>query len=152
MLFRLTREYKISVLFRRFFFFNIALLQMLFEGNVAYFIYVCFGNMNMSFSFSFADKLALVFTVLFLFVLLVFSVIFYLLLGKYLMKQAGYFIYCFYRCLPAHFFLALRTFFRGCLRGAIHYFLYHHYEWEIICLTLVELIVLICAIIIEKRS
>ena len=135
-LFRTIREYKISVFFRRFFFFWIALLQILFEGNLSYFVYVCFGNLSLAFSFSFADKLSLIFNILFLFVLLLFSVTFYLLLGKFLRKKAGYFIYCFYRCLPGHFFLSFRAFMRGFLRGSIHFFLHNYYEWEIFSLSL----------------
>lgn len=97
--FHLIYNYKISILIRRFYFFTAALFQMLLEGNIAYFSFICFGNITaIPFSFSFFDKIALGITLLFFFIIITFIFSFYFLIGKYLQKQSCYFIYCYYRC------------------------------------------------------
>ena len=106
-IFKAIHKYKISLLFRRYYFFWGALIQILFEGNVAYFTFCCFNHLGHSFSFRFADKLALIFTITFLFIILILSVTFYILIGRIYQKQASYFIYCLYRCEESYFFLVM---------------------------------------------
>ena len=73
----------------------------------------------MSFSFYFADKVALLVTVVVLWAVTVFSLTFYPLIGRYLKKQAGYFIYCVYRFNPGYCFLHFKFLIRNFIRGAI---------------------------------
>ena len=106
-IFRALSKYKISILFRRYYFFTGTLLQILFEGNVAYFTFCCFNHLGQAFSFRFSDKLSLLFTIAFLFILLILSLTLYFFIGKLYQKQSSYFIYCLYRCQYSYLFLVM---------------------------------------------
>lgn len=151
-IFKLTWEYKISSLVRRFYFFKIALLQIILEGNLSYFVYLSFSHLSHAFSFTFFDKLSLIFTVIFLFGVLMFSIAFYLIIGKLLKKNSCYFIYCFYRCPSTFKFLTVNNLIRGFLRGSVHFFLYNYYGYQIVSLCVVELLVIGLTIVTEKSK
>lgn len=126
-LFLQLRQYKISQFLRKYFFIKATLFQTLLEGSVSYFVYVCLGNLELSFSFKFGDRLSLLFAVLFFWAVLLFSFAFYLLLGHYLRKRACYFIFCMYRSYEGHFYLTLRNLVRNLGRGAVFFFFHHLY-------------------------
>lgn len=118
-----------SQLFRRYYFFGPVLLQTLFEGNIAYFTYCCFNHLSNAFSFKFADKLALLFTVLFLFIVLIISICFYFIVGELLKNKSCYFIHCFYRCHKSYCYLMMYNMLIEFVKGSIHYFLAGKYDY-----------------------
>ena len=136
-LFCIIRNYKISQHFRKYYFIKTVLLRTLLEGNIAYFIYVCFGHLAMPFTFDFYDRLSLSFTVVFLWVLLVFSLIFYSLIGRYLQNKAGHFLYCYYRCNSGYLLIASKNLIRNFLRGAIFYFFHENPKYEMFLLIVI---------------
>ena len=140
------------MLVRRYYFFKSVLLQSLLEGNLPYFVYLSFSHLNHAFSFTFFDKLSLIFTLLFLIVVLLFSIAFYLMIGKSLKKTSCYFIYCLYRCASAFKFLTVNNLIRGFLRGSIHFFLHNYYGYQIASLCAVELLVIGITIATEKSK
>ena len=141
------RKYRISRFLRKFYFIKSVLLQVLIEGNVVYFTYVCFGHLSTSFSFQFGDKVSLLFTVVFLFVVVVFTFAYYLLVGHFLQEKAGYFIYCYYRCNSGYFLLSTKNLIRNFLRGAVFYFLHEFYLQELSLLSSIEVLVIIILIL-----
>ena len=106
-IFKAIYKFKVSILFRRYYFFTGTIIQILFEGNISYFTFCCFNHLGHSFSFSFADKLSLLFTVMFLFIVLMLSISFYFLIGHLYKKLSSYFIYCFYRCNQSYWYLMM---------------------------------------------
>lgn len=125
-LFKILQKYKISQYFRKFYFLKPILFQSLIEGNVCYFVYVCLGHLSVSFSFKFEDKACLGLTVFFLWIILMFSFCFYVLVGHFLREKACYFIFCFYRCNAGYFYLTIKNLSRNLLRGTIFFF-FHEY-------------------------
>jgi hypothetical protein len=123
-LFYLVKNYKVSKYLRKFYFIKTALLQILLEGNIVYFTYVCFGHLTTSFTFEFGDKISLFFTVLFLFLLVIFTFGFYPLMGSFLLKKSSYFLYSCYRCYPGYTYLSVKNLIRNFLRGTVFYFLH----------------------------
>ena len=91
LIFYLLRKRRISKYLRKFYFIKCSLGVALLESNLEYFVFVCFMNINSSFSFNWANKFELSFAVLFLLSLLSYSFCFYMLMFKYLGKQASYF-------------------------------------------------------------
>lgn len=91
LIFQLFRNYEISKYIRKFCFINSVLAVALLESSLSYFIFVCLSHLQHSFSFNLVDKLSLSFTVIFLFSLFLFSFSFYILIFKYLGKQASLF-------------------------------------------------------------
>jgi hypothetical protein len=149
-LFLLIKKYKVSQNIRKFYFVKTVLLQSLFEGNVIYLVYVCFGHLQSSFSFHFGDKLSLAFTVLFLWVTVVFTFCFYQMVGYFLGKRACYFIYCYYRCDYSYHYLTLKNLVRNFLRGSIFYFLRDYLAEEFILLSVVEVGLVLCSIALQS--
>ena len=98
-LFHLLRKYGIraSKYFKKFYFLKTTLAVVLLEGNLAYFMFVCFLHLQVAFSFNLADKLSLSFTILLLFALVSFCFCFYLMLFRYLGKRASKFTENIYR-------------------------------------------------------
>ena len=123
---------------------------MTFEGNIAYFTFCCFNHLTNAFSFKFADKLTLLFTVMFLFIMLVLSISFYFIIGQLLKKKACYFIQCFYRCHKAYCYLAMYNMFIEFVKGALHYFLLNKYGYLMACLCALECFIIIYTIYMEK--
>ena len=124
LIFLLLQKYKVSQYIRKFYFIKATLLQTLIEGNVIYFVYVCLGHLSTAFHFIFGDKASLAFTVVFLWVVMMFSFTFYSLTGHFLQKKAGYFLPCVYRCNLGYFLTTVKNLVRNFLRGAIFYFLH----------------------------
>ena len=91
LIFYILHDGKFSKHLRKFYFIKSALGVALLESNLAYFIFVCLMNLNQSFSFNWGNKIEFVFTILFLLSLLLFTFCSYLLIFKYLGKQAIYF-------------------------------------------------------------
>ena len=91
LLFHLLRNHRVSLYFRKFCFVKTTLAVALLESSLGYFIFVCLSHLQHSFSFNLADKLSLSLTVVFLFGLFLFSFSFYILVFKYLGKQASCF-------------------------------------------------------------
>lgn len=151
-IFRILSTRKISSYLRKYFFLKTTIIQTLLEGNIAYFTYVCFGNLNLSFSFYFVDKILIGTTVVFLWVIVLFSLIFYPLIGKYLKKRAGYFIYCVYRFNPGYYFIQIKLLLRNFMRGAIFYFLHSSYVAELFLLLGVEVMVLVITLILQQKQ
>lgn len=151
-LFLATVKFKISQLFRKFYFFKATLLQTIFEGSISYFVYVCFGHLSMAFAFGFADKAALMLTVAFLWGLLAFSLTFYLLIGYFLGAKAYHFLYCMYRVHESYIFITAKMLLRNFVRGAIFFFLHDFYEIELLLLSAVELAVILAALALETRN
>ena len=123
-LFLLLQQHKISQFLRKFYFIKSILLQTLIEGNLVYLVYVCFGHLSTAFHFRFADRLSLAFTVVFLWGIVLFSLTFYILVGRFLQSKACYFLYCYYRCTSGYFFITIKNLVRNFLRGATFYFLH----------------------------
>ena len=97
LIFHLLRNYRISKYIRKFCFLSSTLAVAILESSLGYFIFVCLSHVLQSFSFKLVDKLSLSFTVIFLFSLFLFSFSFYILVFKYLGKQASYFNEFIYR-------------------------------------------------------
>ena len=128
-LFIIIRNYKVSQYVRKYYFGKTVLLQTLVEGNVIYFVYVCFGHFSTSFSFQFGDKISLAFTLAFFLFITVSVFVFYSLAGEFLQQRAGYFIYNYYRCNEGLFVITVKNLVRNFLRGSIFYFLHEFYAW-----------------------
>lgn len=90
--FHMTKQFKISLVFRKFSFFKTILFKLLIEENIGYFAYICLGNMTELFSFSNFSKCYNLFSISVLFILLIYCLAFYLFIGKYLGKRSSYFI------------------------------------------------------------
>ena len=149
-IFKAIYKYKASTIFRRYYFFGPAFLQIIFEGNIAYFTFCCFNHLTNAFSFRFADKLSLLFTIMFLFILLLLSVCFYLCIGKLLEKKSCYFIYSFYRCHQAYCYLAVYNMTFEFIKGCLHYFLLKQYGYLMASLCVLECFIIIYTIYMEK--
>ena len=104
------------------------------------------------FAFSFYDKIAMGISIIFYFTVLFCSIAFYYVANVYLRKKMGYFIYCFYRCMPALTYIAVNFFFRGVVCGAIHHFFHNSYGKLILSLCIVEILMLIFTIAVEKMG
>ena len=139
-----------STIFRRYYFFGSVFLQMTFEGNIAYFTFCCFNHLSNAFSFRFADKLALLFAVMFLFIILLLSTSFYFIIGQLLEKKVCYFIHCFYRCHKAYCYLTVYNLFIEFVKGALHYFLLDKYGYLMGSLCTLECLIIIYTIYMEK--
>ena len=145
-------NYRISILFRRFYFIECSIIQALLESNFSFFTYLFFKQMSVPFFFNFTDKVFLAGTVLLFFCMVIIACCFYFILNKYHGKGFGYFIYYYYRCFPAFVAISLKYFCRGFLKGCIHGLFYYDYQTEIILLSVLEVAILIVLVIIEKRS
>ena len=125
--FNLLFNYKISILFRRFYFTPCVLIQMLVETNLAFFTYLIFKQIGVAFSFQFTDKIFLALSILIFGIFLVFSLCSYFIGNQIYGKGFGYFIYCYYRCFPAMGYITIKYILRGFLKGAIHHFFHEEY-------------------------
>lgn len=121
-LFILLQKWKVSKYIRKYCFFKTTLIVISLESNLAYFVYICFLNLQNAFSFNLVDKISLSFTVIFLFVLFILGLTFSMLIFKYLGKQASYFNDSAYRE-SASFVYRSVTLIRNILRGVIYSFL-----------------------------
>lgn len=121
-LYIILQKWRISRYIKSFYFIKTVLLQTLLEGNIAYFTYVCFGHLTTSFHFKYGDKLSLIFTVVFLFMILLFSISFYPLMGHYLKKKSKIFISCHPPTNSGYLFLSIKNSMRNFLRGSVFYF------------------------------
>ena len=151
-IFLLLFNYKISVFFRRYSFVFPSSVQMLLEGNVAYFTFIAFNQMKVAFSFKFIDKLSIVVCVCFFGFLFIGSICFYVICNQFYQKQFGYFLYCVFRCNSALCFLTVKFFTRGILRGAIHHFFFSQYGVEILLLCVVDSLIVLMGIVLEKMN
>lgn len=91
-IFHMIKNYKISRLFRQFSFFKANLFKLLLEENIAYFSYICLGNMTELHSFDSNSKWFNLFSIMALFIIVTYCVIFYFIIGKYLGKRTSYFV------------------------------------------------------------
>lgn len=78
------KRWEVTKAFRRYSFFWWNLWSTLVEGNLAYFSYISFSNLQLPFSFTPSDKASLFFTLLFLFFLVAYVLLYYVLLHKFL--------------------------------------------------------------------
>ena len=152
LLFKILSQHNISRYLRKFYFIKTALLQALIEGNVAYFAYVSFGHLQTSFNFSFKDKFSLVFTVVFLWFIVLFSFAYYPLVNFFLKKKAGYFLSYVYRCDSGCFFLTIKNLVRNFLRGAIFYFLHEFHEKQLIFLLVTQVVIIVLALYFQQKK
>ena len=150
-IFHCIHPYKISVYLRRYYFLSCALSQGLIEGNIPFFTYLFFRQCYLAFSFKFTDKIFIAIAIVLFFFVIIFVCCFYFIYNWYLEKKFGYFIYCFYRSLPAMVFLTFQLVMRGLVRGAIHSCLHNHYTTEIILLCVMEASIIVVAVWIEKK-
>ena len=150
--FRILSQYKISQHLRKFYFLKTIFAQTLIEGNIIYFTYVCFSHLDTSFLFRFGDKVSLVFTTVFLWGLILFTLVYYPLVGCFLKQRASYFIYCYYRCNSGYFYLNVKNLGRNFLRGAVFYFMDNFFKEEIALLCLIQAIVIIVTIYLETHK
>lgn len=104
---------------RKYFFFFPSLLQVLIESNVAYFVFVCFSHLLSSFCFKYRDKCSLIFTILFLFGLVIYTSTFFILVDKFFKKNSYHFIPGFYRINKTFYYLTLACLLRNFIKGAI---------------------------------
>lgn len=123
-LYIILQKWRISRYIKSFYFIKTVLLQTLLEGNIAYFTYVCFGHLTTSFHFKYGDKLSLIFTIVFLFIVLIFSISFYPLMGHYFRKKSKLFISCHHPTNSGYLFLSIKNLMRNFLRGSVFYFLH----------------------------
>lgn len=151
-LFQFLRKYKVSIYLLKFYFIKTVLLQSLLEGNVAYFSFVCFGHIETSFSFKFGDKISLLFMMVFLWIIIIFSFTFYPLIGRYLEKRSSSFIQSIRGCNSGLFFISMRQLIRNFIRGAVFYFLYQYYAVELILLIVIEVAIVILTVAFELRN
>ena len=152
LLFRVLSQYKISQHLRKFYFLKTIFAQTLIEGNVIYFTYVCFSHLGTSFFWRFGDKVSLVFTIVLLWGLILFTLVYYPLVGYFLRQKASYFIYCYYRCNSGYFFLNVKNLGRNFLRGAVFYFVDNFFLEEIALLCLIEAAVIVLTIYLESHK
>lgn len=97
------------------------------------------------------DKISLFITIIIFFIISIFSLTYYFLVGR-LKKCASYFIYNCYRCHESYIYLTAKNLMRNFIRGAIFYYLNDCYIYMLLCLGIVEIIVIIIAVIIQLRS
>lgn len=95
--------------------------------------------------------MSLIFTVTFLFFLMISALCFYALLNKYLGKQCGYFFSFYYRTFSGMCMLTTGTFVRRFVQGAAHFFLYHNYGYLMIALSCLEILIVVLMIALQKR-
>ena len=152
LLFNCLFHHRISIWVRRYYFTGCAIVQTFLESSFAFFTYLFFSQMIISFSFNFTDKLILAGSILLYFVFLFFGISFYFLGNNRNGKSFGYFLYCYYRCFPALIFLTLKCGLRAFAIGAIHRLLHENYFIQIILLCVIEMIVITSAIILDKTS
>ena len=151
-LFFLLFKKKVSVYFRRYSFTACVLLQGLIEGNIPFFTYLFFRQSFVAFASKFLDKVFVAGAVVCFFVVISFVCCFYFLFYRYLKKKFGYFIYCYYRCLPSMVFLTIQRILRGVVRGVIHSCLHNQYKIEIVLLCVMEACLIVSAVWFEKKK
>ena len=145
-------RYQISSFIRKFCFVPCCLLQMFFQGNIAYFTYVCLNNfINCFFSFKFVDKLSLFLSIMFFFFCLIYGICFYFLMNEYYGKKLGYFMDYVYREPSGLLFLTCCFPIRGILRGFVYSLFYHHYFKEILFQCLIEFLLILLVIFCQTK-
>lgn len=149
LLFYLIRNYSVSKYIRKFYFIKTILVISILEENLSYFVFVCFENLSQAFSFHIADKFSLIFTVLFLFSLVIFCLCFYLGVFRYLDKQAGYFAEFTYRESAGFLYKTLQILIRNFLRGMAFCFFHEQYKNQLIALCLVEITMITITIALQ---
>lgn len=112
--------------------------------------FICFSHLVQSFTFKFADKISLLFTIVFLFSLFLFSFCFYLLIFKYLRKNSSHFAEHTYKKSAGFWYKALNLSIRSVLRAAIFYFLHYYYRSQLIMLILMEILMIGCTITLQS--
>lgn len=149
LVFYLLRNYRISQNVRKYYFIKTALGVALIEMNLSYFTFVCFSHLKQAFSFGFQNRLELSLTVIFLFSLVLYSVCFYILMFKYLDKQASYFNELTYRESKGFWF---KTFYliAQALRAVVFCFFHYDYRKQLIFLTVIEITMLIVPIVMQS--
>lgn len=136
-LFWILSDYSISKYVRKYYFFKCILAIFLCEQNLGYFVFVCFSHIQNGFTFRFTDKLALIFTVLFMFCLIFFVFSFYLLVFIYLGKKSSHFIEFTFPSIAGFNCKTIQFLVRNILRSAIYYFFHYQYKNLLIALALV---------------
>ena len=150
LLFRVVRKYKIRKYIRKFYFLKTVLAMVLLEENLDYFVFVCFSHLQNSFSFKISDKLASIFTILFLCGLILFTCCFYMLTSKYLGRRAGCFADFTYRENAGFWYKTLCLIIRNLLRAKAFYFFHYQYVNLLLALSLIEVIVIFLSITIQS--
>lgn len=87
------KKFRISRFFQKFNFVKTIIVLSVFQCNITYFVYVCLNHINNCFTFALLDKLYLIFTVFFLFLMTIFAISFYFLMDAYLKKSSGHFLH-----------------------------------------------------------
>lgn len=128
-----------------------ATFQILIENNTAYITYLAFNQMMMGFSFNFADKIWFCFCVFFFGIVFIYSICFFLITDYHYGKLAQYFIHEMFRTFPCLCILTVKITVRGFLKGVVHSTLHHHYGWEMLCLSFIEILVIALVIFSEVR-
>ena len=131
LIFYCLQEYRVSKYIRKFYFIKSVLATALLEENLTYFIFVCFSHLNISFIFRLVDKISLVFTVLYLFGLILFSLCFYPLICQFLKKKSVYFSQHTFARLPGFWYKTMQLVIRGGLRAVVFCFYSHRYTSQL---------------------
>lgn len=118
---------------------------------MVYLSYICLNHLWNSWAINFSDKIALVITILSFFILCMFSLTYYFLVGL-LKNKACYFIYNFYRCHESYVYLSIKNLLRNLIRGAIFFYLDGYYAYKLLCLGIIEGIVFIIGLTIHLTS
>lgn len=117
--------------------------------NLTYFTFVCFTHLKQTFSFDLYNRLELSFTVIFLFSLVLYSLCFYMLVFRYLGKQASYFNELAYRESKGFWFKTFYLVGQG-MRAAVFCFFHYDYRKQLIFLTAIEITMLIIPIVMQS--
>ena len=79
--FKLLFNFQVSILFRRYSLFFGSVLQALLEGNVGYFTYLAFNQINIMFTFFWKDRIFIGYSTCIFFFIIIFSLCFFFLIA-----------------------------------------------------------------------
>lgn len=113
---------------------------------------MCFNHLNHPFSFHLADKLSLAFTVLFLLSVIYFSLCFYSLICKYLSKKSTYFSERTFAKPPGFWYKTIQLLLRSVIRPVVFCFFHYQYRSQMVLLSCIEVLVIICTIELQLSS
>lgn len=149
-LFRILRKHRFKFL-KKFYFLKSNLTVALLEENLVYFVFVCFSQLQEAFDFSLADKISLIFTILFFFALTLFTFCFYLMLFRYLDERDRFFSE--YTCKEsASFWYRTFSLCRNFLRATIFCFFHNHYSIQLLMLSAVEVVMILISVALQSSS